>query len=84
MDEQNGEDALCRLPWWQQTRIQRIIGIADLALALLLLLSSLALQAAGYEQAGPFRLVPFWVVPAVMLGLGVALLRGYGVPRRRQ
>jgi hypothetical protein len=80
--DRNGEDAASRLPLWLHPQVQRVVAIADIAFALFLLSISLYLQARGYEPAGPFGLGPFWVVPAVMLGLGVALLRGFGVPRR--
>jgi hypothetical protein len=70
--------------WLFNARVQRIVGIADLTMAVMMLLASLVLQAAGYPQSGLFGIGPFWVVPAAMICLGVALLRGYGVPRHRR
>jgi sterol desaturase/sphingolipid hydroxylase (fatty acid hydroxylase superfamily) len=81
MDEQH---ARRRTAWWQQPQLQRIVAITDIVLALMLLVMSLTLQAMGYDQSGPFGLVPFWVVPSAMICLGAALLGGYGVPRNRR
>src|SRR4051812_16089078 len=82
MDEQINQQANGRNVWFRNRRVQRIVGVSDVILALLLLVSGLALQFAGYEPMGPFGVGPFWVVPAAMIVLGIMLLRGVGVSPR--
>jgi hypothetical protein len=68
--------------WIFDPRVQRVIGVADIVMALLMLVSAAWLQSAGYPQAGPFGVGPFWLLPAVMIALGAALVRGVGTSRR--
>ena len=65
-------------------RGRRIIGLANIAVALVMLLLSLSLWAEGYEQAPILGVLPVWAIPAAMICLGVALMCGYGVPRHRR
>jgi len=69
--------------WIFDARVQRVIGVADIVLALLMLASAAWLKSAGYEQAGPLGAGPFWLLPAIMIALGAALVHGVGTTRRR-
>jgi hypothetical protein len=69
--------------WISDPRMQRTIGTADIVMAVLMLASAIWLESAGYPQSGPFGVGPFWLLPAVMLALGAALMRGIGTIRPR-
>ena len=83
VDQQPAHQPDALREWIFDPRVQRVIGVADIVLALLMLASSAWLQSAGYPQAGPFGVGPFWLLPSVMLALGAALVRGVGTSRPR-
>jgi hypothetical protein len=82
LDQQPAHQPDALREWIFDPRVQRVIGIADIVLALLMLASAAWLQLAGSPQSGPFGVGPFWLLPAVMLALGAALVRGVGTTRR--
>jgi hypothetical protein len=84
VDEQPDQRTERRHPSLSSRRVRRIIGLADIAVALVMLLLSLSLRAGGYEQAAVFGVLPVWVIPAAMICLGVALVCGYGASRHQR